>query len=329
MSGALGLIGWFAAVVAGVAAMHWGSGRACRLLGYLRRIWGLPATAGGVLLGMATASPEISINVASVAFGWPDLGLGAALGSNVPALPLIFGIAYLSVRWRSRKSPAPTEAPRVPVVASDAVPVQVVPYLVIVALLALLSVPPPWRGLQPVDGFILGGAFLAYFVHALMQGRERDPCSVPRGEVAGAAIGLAVIAAGAVVAVVAARRIDQALGISDLVGGLYIIGLLCALPESFAAWRLTREGKTTTAVSGAVADGIVSLTLAMLPLCILNTDVGNGPLYLLNLSFICLVLVVYILTSNRFRGQHLEFGRVALLFAAYGVYVLLSLRIIT
>jgi cation:H+ antiporter len=329
MNAALTLIGWFAAVLTGVAAMHWGSGRACRLLGYLRRIWGLPATAGGVFLGMATASPEISINIASVAFGWPDIGLGAALGSNVPALPLIFGIAYVSVRLQSRKSPAPTEAPRVPVVASDAVPVQVLPYLAIVALLGLLSLPPPWRGLQPIDGLILGGAFLLYLLHAFRRGREPDPCSVPRGEIAGAAAGLIVIAFGAVLAVLAARHINEALGLSDLVGGLYIVGLLCALPESFAAWRLSREGKTTTAVSGAVADGIVSLTLAMLPLCIVHAEVGDGQLYLLNLAFISLVLIIYIATSNRFRGQHLEFGRVAAIFAAYTIYIFLSLRMIT
>jgi cation:H+ antiporter len=328
MSTWFGLLGWFAAVVGGILAMNWGAGRACRLLGFLRRIWGLPATAGGVFLGLATASPEISINIASVALGWPDIGLGAALGSNVPALPLIFAIAYLSIRRNRRKADQPIDAPRVPVVASQAVPVQVLPYLLIVALLALLTVPPRWSGLQPIDGVILICAFLLYFAHALMHGRERDPCSVPRGEVLGAAAGLVVIAAGAVLAVTAASHIDEALGISDLVGGLYIVGLLCALPESFAAWRLSREGKTTTAVSGAVADGIVSLTIAMLPLCILSTAIGNVPLYLLNLSFISFVLIVYMATSNRFRGQHLELGRVAVIGAAYGLYLFLSFRIV-
>jgi cation:H+ antiporter len=328
VSGGLALIGWFAAVLAGVAAMHWGSARACRLLGFLRRIWGLPATAGGVFLGIATASPEISINIASVAFGWPDIGLGAALGSNVPALPLIFGIAFLSVRLRRRQAQDPAESPRVPVVSSEAVPVQVLPYLLILILLAALTLPPPWSGLQPIDGILLAGAFFAYFGHALMQGRERDPCSVPRGEVVGAMAGLGLIAAGAVLAVVAARQINDALGISDLVGGLYIVGLLCALPESFAAWRLSREGKTTTAVSGAVADGIVSLTIALLPLCILGAALGNAPLYFLNLAFISLVLIVYVATSNPFRGQHLEFGRVAVLLAAYTVYLVVSVGMI-
>jgi hypothetical protein len=36
-----------------------------------------------------------TVNMSSAAFDWPDLGLGTALGSNVPALPL----AYLATRF--------------------------------------------------------------------------------------------------------------------------------------------------------------------------------------------------------------------------------------
>ncbi len=67
-----------------------GAARAADLLDILRGHWGLPATAGGALMRLATTSPEIAVNVTSVVFGWPDLGLGTALGSNVPALPLAF-----------------------------------------------------------------------------------------------------------------------------------------------------------------------------------------------------------------------------------------------
>lgn len=67
---------------------------------------------------------------------------------------------------------------------------------------------------------------------------------------------------------------------SDLVVGLFVIGLLCALPESLAAWRLAREGKTTTAVSTAMADGIVSLTVALVPPALAGATVGDIPLQL-------------------------------------------------
>jgi len=198
-------------------------------------------------MGLATASPEISVNVASVAFGWPDLGLGAALGSNVPALPLIITLSYLSARFPRSGGTGPADPPP-PRVQPDAVPVQVVPYALVLLLLAALTIPPWWSGLQPVDGVILAGAFGLYLAYVFRQTRPEDSSPTPDCNIRRALIGLPAIALGALGSVIAARNLTDALGISDLIGGLFIIGFLCALPESFAAWKLTRERKTTTAV---------------------------------------------------------------------------------
>ena len=341
MSSGPAVVLWLGVVIAGIAAMQWGAARVCALFGTLRRHWGLPATAGGVLLGLATASPEVSVNVASVAFGWPDLGLGAALGSNVPALPLIFAVSYASTRWHRRgraeeggaRSPEPRdggEAPSpVPRVQPDAVDVQALPYLLVLLLLALLSLPPRWAGLQPIDGLLLLLAFALYFVRALRRSREVDPCGVPRRALLSALIGLPVIAGGAVAAVMAARRLDETLGIPDLVGGLFVIGLLCALPEAFAAWRLSHEGRATGAVSSAVADGVVSLTVALVPLAVVGATIGNAALYAVNLAFIALVLLAYIVMSHRRRGTELALGRVLIFGGGYGAYLAVTVAILT
>ena len=325
---------WLGVVVAGIAAMQWGSARVCALLGTLRRYWGLPATAGGALMGLATASPEISVNVASVAFGWPDLGLGAALGSNVPALPLIFAIAYASNYWARRAEakqarPSATEEPPPPRVQPQAVDVQVLPYLLILLLLAGLTLPPRWAGLQPLDGLLLAAAFALYFLNALRREREVDPCSVSRSEIWRALTGLPVIALGALASVTAGRHLNEALGFPDLIGGLFVIGLLCALPESFAAWRLAREKKVTTAVSGAVADGIVSLTLALIPPALVGAAVGNVAVYGINLAFLGSVLIIYIALNHYRRGQELGLGRVSLFGAGYGAYLIATVVVLT
>jgi cation:H+ antiporter len=277
-------------------------------------------------MGLATASPEISVNLASVGFGWPDLGLGAALGSNVPALPLIVLISYLATR-HAAESDGP-ENPPPPRVQPEAVPVQVVPYLLVLVLLAGLTLPPAWSGLQPIDGVILAGAFAAYLVYVLRQARpeKREP-SAPC-DYRHALIGLPAIAAGALASVIAARRLTDAWGISDLVGGLFIIGLLCALPESFAAWRLARERKATTAVSGAVADGIVSLTLALLPPAMVGAAVGNLWIYGINLAFLFAALIAYLVLNHRSRGQELGVGRVSLYVGGYGLYVLATVFVL-
>jgi cation:H+ antiporter len=322
MPGDAALLGWIALVVAGIAAMQWGAARAAGALDAYRDAAGLRGAVAGTLLGVATATPEISVNVASVAFGWPDLGLGAALGSNVPALPLVFALAWLSLRTAPRPPPVP-DGGRTPLVKAAAAPIQAVPYLAVVLLLALLTLPPRWAGLQPVDGAILVAAWILYAAHALAQPRRRPTApaaAVPRALRAGV-LALPAIAVGALAAVVAARRLGEAFGASDLVVGLFVIGLLCALPESFAAWRLAREGKTTTAVATAMADGIASLTLALVAPAIAGAGVGNVALYVLNLALLVFVLLAYLALNRRAEGGRLEGARVALFLGAYALYL--------
>src|SRR3954466_14593126 len=111
--GVIALLLWLGLILLGIVAKQWGAGRAAELLHGLRDRWGLPATAGGALMGIATASPETAVNVSSAVFGWPDIGLGAALGSNVPALPLAALLSWLATRWRREPAPPPEVRPQV------------------------------------------------------------------------------------------------------------------------------------------------------------------------------------------------------------------------
>ncbi|WP_448190552.1 sodium:calcium antiporter [Azospirillum sp. sgz301742] len=333
MKAALSLI----LILAGIALMQWGSQRVCSLLGDLRRHWGIAEVGAGALIGLATASPEISVNIASVVLGWPDIGLGTALGSNVPALPLIFAIAYLSTRWHRedalaerRADPAHVPPPKpVPEVKEQAVWVQVLPYLAVVALLAVLTLTPGWEGLQPVDGLLLAGACAAYLVRALRHARVApEPMAGARRRILRTLPGIAAIAVGALLAVLSSRRLNEALGISDLVGGLFITGLLCALPESFSAWRLSRSGRATAAVSAAVADGIFSLTLALVPLALTGARVGDVALYALNLGFLGAVLLGYMALHEKGAGSLLTPAKVLLFSAGYGAYLVAAVNMV-
>jgi cation:H+ antiporter len=324
---AIAVVPWIALVLAGIYAMQWGAGRACGLLGHLRARFGLSAAAGGALMGVATATPEISVNVASVAFGWPDLGLGAALGSNVPALPLVFVLSYLSTRMAARNPAGPAEPP--PRVQPEAVPVQVVPYALVLLLLAALTLPSQLAGLQPVDGIILLCAFAGYFAWTVLSEARGEGTPMPPGAWTRALLALPVIALGAVASVYGARKVGDAFGFSQLVTGLFVIGFLCALPESYAAWGLARKRKATTAVSGAMGDGIVSLTLALIPPAIVGAVVGNVTIYILNLAFIGVVLLAYIAFNRRGRGQELGLGRVSFYGAGYGTYLVATVLVLS
>ncbi len=319
-------------LLAGIGGMQWGAARIADVLAQARRGWGLAATAGGAMVGVATALPEISLNVTSVALGWPDIGLGAALGSNLPAIPLVFAVAYASMRWHGSGTGVGTDAQ--PALAVEAVAVWrlALPYLGSVALVAALTLPAPWEGLQPIDGMILLAVWAAYLAQAMLRGRGPGQAGGPdRRRLAGAALGAAAIAAGAVVAVLGAQPINRALGVSDFAGGLFIVGGLCALPESFSAWRLARSGKATTALSAVLGDGATSISLAFVPLCLAGASVGDKPTYALNLGFVALFVAAYAMLSHRsFGGRRFTGAQVAAMAALYvawlGAYALVALR---
>jgi cation:H+ antiporter len=203
--------------------------------------------------------------------------------------------------------------------------VQALPYLLVVLLLAALTLPPGWAGLQPLDALPLLAAWGAYLARALLRPRRptpAEPGSAVAGPVARAALlGVPAIALGALASVVAARRLGEAFGASDLVVGLFVVGLLCALPESFAAWRLAREDKATTAVSAAMGDGVVSLTVALVPPALAGAAVGDTALYLANLAYLAFALLAYIALNHVRRGQELGLARVSLFAGGYAVYL--------
>lgn len=315
------LLPWIGLLLLGVAAMQWGAARAAALLQGLRDRWGLPATAGGTLMGLATASPETAVNLSSVVFDWPDIGLGAALGSNVPALPLALLLSWAATRWRRGDRSPPRVRPQV-------VEVQAVPYLGITLLLAALTLPLPIAGLQWMDGVILCSAFGLYAANALLRRPWVERAPMPEGVVRRALLGLPTIALGALASVVAAQRIGTSLGVPDMVIGLFAIGLLCAVPESWSAWRFTRDGGPTVAVASVMGDGIVSLTVAMLPLAIIGAAVGDAAIYGLNLGFLIAVLAAYVVRNHRMQGQEIGPRFVAGLSLGYFAYLIATVMIL-
>jgi cation:H+ antiporter len=324
------LILWGGILLAGIAAIQWGAQRLSGLLDVLRVRFGLAETACGALLALGTASPEISINIAAVVFGWPDIGLGTALGSNVPALPLMMTIGYVSMRWhagRNRRRGKPPPAPfghgdPALQLKSHSVFVQALPYLGMILLVAVLTLPPAWAGLQPIDAVILLAAVAAYMAQALLRKRgASDPSRGVARALAIAAFGIIVIGVGAVAAVQATNVIGEGIGISSLVAGLFITGLLCALPESAAAWPLAQDGRATVTASTTIADGTLSISLAFVPLALASTPIGDTALYAVNLIAVFVLVSLYVVVNRRKPSGYATGREVLLIDAAYLVYL--------
>ena len=98
----LGILWWLLPVVA-VFAAHWGADNIAEPLQKIRSRFGLSAAAGGALIALATASPEIGTNAVSALRGVTDIGLGNLLGSNIVSIPVIVVTAYVATRSQRDK----------------------------------------------------------------------------------------------------------------------------------------------------------------------------------------------------------------------------------
>jgi len=309
---------WAGALVVGVFSAHWGAERFAKLLKKLRRQWGLTAVAGGAFVGLAAGSPEIGINVVSAVRGVSDISLGVMFGSNIVAIPLMVTTAYLASRVESlgetdsnersqsdlnpqetaqQSQPSEHEQHRqenLIRVKRTAVSVLAIPYLGILALVAVLTLPAPWRGLQPIDAGIMAVAYLIFLGQAVLRGRrERESVEWKTREIAMAGAGLVVLAIGTYLTVRATENIVAAFGISRLVGGLFITALMATSPELFATWSVVRSGQVTAGTTSVLGDHAVTMSVAFVPLALITVPVENFPLFVVNLVFVAVMPTAY------------------------------------
>lgn len=319
---------WVGVLLLAVWAAHWGAERLSDPLRKLRKQWGFSVAAGGSFIGLAAASPEIGINTTSAIRGVSDIGLGAMLGSNVIAIPLMVATAYIVTRKAKLggKHENHEQHRREHIVAVDpgAVKVQALPYLAILAVFALLTLPASWRGLQPIDGWILLLAYLVYLAQALLRGREKgEKVEWQRKEVWKAVGGVAALAVGAYFTVFSTEKIVEAIGISKILGGLFLTAPVAALPEVFATRSVARSGQVSSAVTSVIGDHAVTMTLAFIPLTIIGMPIQDLRLFWVSLVFVALVPLLYALFIhfNGVREHGFRRLRVFALPAVYAVFV--------
>lgn len=289
---------WIGVLVASLWAAHWGAEHLAAPLKKLRRQWGVSLSAGGAFIGLAAASPEIGINATSAIRGVSDIGLGVMLGSNVIAIPIMASVGYVATRKADlggeHTGHETHRAHRRMQVDGQSLWVLALPYLAILTLAAALTIPAGWRGLDPVDGWIMLAAYLAFLAQAVLRGRkESAEVEWSNKEIWLAVGGVAAIAGGTYFAVRATEQITQALGMSSIVGGLFITAPVAAMPEAFATWSVSRTGQVTPAMTSVLGDHAVTMTVAFLPLALVGVPVDDMQLFGTVFAFAGLVALLY------------------------------------
>ncbi|AFY55243.1 Ca2+/Na+ antiporter [Rivularia sp. PCC 7116] len=302
----MSILPWVLLLLLSVYAAHWGADKIAEPLQKLRQQWGLSEAAGAAFVAFATASPEIGTNTTSAIRGFSDIGLGNLLGSNIISVPAIVTVAYIASWWRNREKSGGKNrnsnnnlnnnsiSPKPLKVKSEALYVQAIPYLLIVALAALLTLPKSWRGLQPIDAWIMLAAYVIYLGNAILRKRkQRNQVQWNRKEIVTAVIGIVLLIFGAYFTVTATEKIVSNLGISQVIGGLFITATLSIVPEVFATWSVAGSGQLTAATTSVIADNTATMTLAFFPLALVTLPVENLLLYSVNLGFVALLAIVY------------------------------------
>jgi len=167
---------------------------------------------------------------------------------------------------------------------------QALPCLGITALFPLLTLPAPWRGLQPLDGWLLLLGYLAYVTQALLRGRsDGEEVEWSLKEKRLAAAGVASLAIGAYFTVFSTEKIVSAFGLSKIIDSLFITAPVAALPEIFATWYVARSGQITSGVTSVIGDHAVTMTLAFIPLTIVGMTINDFQLFWVTLSYLALM----------------------------------------
>lgn len=187
----------------------------------------------------------------------------------------------------------------------------------------MLTLPASWRGLQSIDSWIMLAAYLMFLAQAVFRGRtEQKDIQWGMKEIGLAGAGLLVLALGAYAAVRATENIIAGLGISPIIGGLFITGVLAAAPEIFATWSVVRSGQVTAGTTSVIGDNAVTMTIAFFPLGLVTVPVQDYQLFWVNLLFVAIMPATYAVLIHWGSDEH-GFNRwqVLLFDSLYIVYI--------
>lgn len=295
---------WALVLIIAAWGAHWGAEQLVRPLKNLRKQWGLTSSGGAALLAIVTASPEVGINVTSALTVNAEIGLGNLLGSNIISIPLMVSIAYFATRktFKEKESNLNSKTKdhqhhlkeHILYLDQKTVTVLVLPYLGILALVALLTIPAPWRGLQPLDAWIMLGAYIAFLAQAIFRGRGRkEKVEWNKKHIWLSVAGAGAIAVGAYFIVTATENMVAAFGISKVIGGLFITGIMSTAPEVFKTWSVSRSGQVTAGTTSVIADNAITMTVAFVSLALESVPIENFQLYWVNFLFVALMPALY------------------------------------
>jgi cation:H+ antiporter len=304
------LIGFLLAAL-GALLLYAGGEFLVRNASHLARVMGMSAlTVGLTVVALGTSSPELATSVAAALEGSPGTALGNVVGSNSANMGLVLGLTALLYPLRTRVSFLRREVP------------------FMIATGALLTLLVAIGALGSAAGLLLVLLLVAY-LWALLGGAAAEPLQTEEADeggpkpvgvsLAGVALGVVLLVAGAYSLVEGALDLARALEVPERVIGLTLVALGGSLPELGGTLVAPLRRQGDLALGNLVGSNILNVlfvlgtTVLVRPLSVSPGAFALDLLVMLGLSTLALPLLL--------TGRRLGRREGAALLATYLAYV--------
>lgn len=281
---------------------------------------GIPQLVIGLtIVAMGTSAPEAAVSISAAFKGSADITIGNIVGSNIINVLIILGISSIITPLKVAKSTIRYE----------------IPFMIVITLLLMLL------GLSGsitfVNGLILWGCFILYFVYLFMLTKKQPEqpvesadldsednyghLSIPKASML-IIIGLLLIIAGSNVAVEAASELARAFGLSERFIGLTIVALGTSLPELVTSVLAARKGNADIAIGNIVGSNIFNI-LFVVGTSALIIPITFAPAFITDFAVAAGAAILLLVCC--LKGRRLSRISGALMLALYAAYFALVL----
>ena len=316
-------------VVAGLVLLAWSANIFVDGAAALARALGInPFIVGMVIIGFGTSAPELCVSALSGLAGHSDISLGNAYGSDVFNIAAILGVAALMRPVRVK-----------PGVICFAVPALLFATVLSCGLVGMGG------GFSRMDGVIQLVAFAILLPGYCWFDRKNGSPALQDGDVvaentslpkalAKLVVGLVVLVGSSHILVWGAVDLARALGVSELMIGITVVGIGTSLPELASAVAAARKGQNDFVLGNIIGSNFFN-TLAVVGLAGSISPFTNISPWIMrrDLPYILVLTVMIALFGVNWRDMK-QPGRInrfegAVWLVLYLVYVGLTIKLET
>ncbi|MBR4083211.1 MAG: calcium/sodium antiporter [Lachnospiraceae bacterium] len=215
--------------------------------------FGIPQLVVGLtIVAMGTSAPEAAVSITAALKGNAGIAVGNVVGSNILNIFIILGLTGLITSVAVQKSTLFIEIPYM---------------LVVTGVLLVMGV--MGNSINFVEGIVFWAMFIVYLAYLFVLAKKGTAEEEKKEErpfwklLLFALIGGVVVVLGSNIAVEAAKKIAQLIGLSEKFIGLTIVALGTSLPELVTSVTAAKKGNADIAIGNVVGSNIFNILFVL------------------------------------------------------------------